>query len=201
MRYAASRCKEVVSGLCVDIAPPTGGNTQVIEEKKGRLKLKKIPKLPDFSELSDAGIILLLVKVVDNFKPAFPPDGYGITENHSSDTPSGRGYILFSDIQFDAYSAANKFSNIIFPLLIAISNRPSIKAMMAGQNPSDSDLMKFIYAFAAAGSTPTVGRLVRAGLAESRQLALALSCQRARRRTQRRPEHRLECRLGAFSWR
>jgi len=129
---------------------PTG-DTKVIEEKKDRIKVKKIPKIPNPSDLSDIGLVLLVLKILDNFKPAFPQDGFGITELHANEVPSGRNYTLMSDIQFDAYSAANKFSSIIFPLLIAISKRPSITSLQGQGNVSDTDLMKFIYAYSGGG--------------------------------------------------
>lgn len=131
---------------------PTGGSTQVIEDTGKRLKLKKIPKLPDMGKLSDVAIILLVLKTLDNFAPAFPPDGFGITEYHANEQPSGRGYVLMDNIQFDAYKAANKFADVIFPILIAISTRPSITAMQ-GQNAAGAkeDVMKFVYVYSGGG--------------------------------------------------
>lgn len=130
---------------------PTGGSTQVIEDTGKRLKLKKIPKLPDMGKLSDVAIVLLVLKTLDNFAPAFPADGFGMTEYHANEQPSGRGYVLMDSIQFDAYKASNKFADIIFPILIGISTRPSITKMQGESTNAKEDVMKFIYSYSGGG--------------------------------------------------
>lgn len=146
----------------------TGGNTPppppVVEVTKERVKIKKVPKLPNIDELSDIGIVFLMVKILDQFRIAFPgkivevngvriSDETGIDEGMCSQaTESYNCPELKTTKQHDYVSASGKFASAIFPILIAINtSRPSMKEDEAAPAISGEDTMKFVYAYSQGG--------------------------------------------------